>query len=100
MKYFQVITSPKAQSDITDLKQFIKNELKVPETASNYIKGLNATIQKLSYLADIRKGFNPYVQSMFGENAHHVIYKKMTIIYYIENDCVYVDRVIATSLIH
>jgi plasmid stabilization system protein ParE len=99
MKY-SITFSPNADIDMYGLEFYIKNDLNAPETASKYMKELNATIQKLSYLAEIRQGFNPYVQSMFGENAHHVTYKKMTIIYYLKDDYVYVDRVIATALIH
>ncbi|KAA6303209.1 MAG: hypothetical protein EZS26_000598 [Candidatus Ordinivivax streblomastigis] len=99
MKYFQITVSIKAKRDIADLKRYIKDELKASETASHYIKGLDATIQKLFSLADFI-GSNEFVQAMFGRNALHIAYKKMTIVFFIEDDCVYVERVIASSMIH
>jgi plasmid stabilization system protein ParE len=99
MKYFQITVSIESKKDIADLKRYIKDELKAPETASHYIEGLDAVIQKLSFLAD-SIGKNKFVQNMFGINAKHILYKKMAIIFYREDDCVYIRCVIASSMIH
>jgi hypothetical protein len=56
-------------------------------------------IQKLSVYAD-SVGANEYVQDMFGINVRHIIFKKMAIIFFIEDDIVYIKRVIARALIH
>jgi plasmid stabilization system protein ParE len=98
MKHFQVTISTKANKDITDLKQYIKDELKAPETASHYIEGLDATVQKLSYTAD-SIGSNEFVQAIFGKKARHIHYKRMVIIYIIRGNVVYVKRVIPGSMI-
>jgi plasmid stabilization system protein ParE len=99
MKHFQVIISAKAQRDVADLKQYIKDDLQAPETASRYIEGLEMTVQKLSYFADAVGG-NEFVQAIFGRNARHILYKRVAIIYAIRGDVVYVDRIIANSMIH
>jgi hypothetical protein len=100
MKIFKtIITSFQAEMDIKNVTDYIRDIYGSNMTATNYKKGLYKMIDRLSSVASIR-AVNPYVQSMFGVNARHIIYKKMTIIYYIEDDCVYVERVIASSLIH
>jgi hypothetical protein len=73
--------------------------LKASDTAANYIKGLKMIIQKLSVYAD-SVGANEYVQDMFGINVRHIIFKKMAIIFFIEDDIVYIKRIIARALIH
>ena len=98
MKKYSVIISKDAGLDIANLMYYIKHEVKAPGTASDYIKRLEAIIQKLSYLADT-VGANEYVQAMFGDNARHIIFRKMAIIYFVEDDTVYVQRIFPTSLI-
>ncbi|MDR0865781.1 MAG: hypothetical protein LBO74_12750 [Candidatus Symbiothrix sp.] len=57
------------------------------------------TVQKLVFLAD-SIGFNPYIQYMFGKNARHIVYKKMSIVYVVRGNIVYIKRVIPSSMIH
>ena len=99
MKGYSVITSKEAESDIANLKRYMEHKLKAPETASDYIKRLKAILQKLSYLANTI-GANAYVQAMFGANARHITFKKMAIIYFIEDNTVYIQRIIPGSLIN
>jgi len=96
---YKILFSPKADYDILDLEYYIKNVLKSPITACKYINDLDATIQKLAVFANTI-GFNKYVQEQFGINARHINFKKMAIIYLIEDDIVYVLRVIPASLIY
>ncbi|MDR1973177.1 MAG: type II toxin-antitoxin system RelE/ParE family toxin [Bacteroidales bacterium] len=90
--------SSAARDDIDNLKKYIKDELKAPKVASKYIEGLQATVQELSYSADI-VGTNEYVQKMFGVGTRHILYKKIAIIFHKEDDCVYIRRIIASTLI-
>jgi plasmid stabilization system protein ParE len=94
-----IIVSPEAKNDIAELKHYIKQELKMPETAAKYIKDLNSVIEKLPNYAD-SAGTNKYVQIQFGSNARHTIFKKMSIIYFVENNIIYIRRVIPSSLIY
>jgi hypothetical protein len=96
---YTIIFSPDADIDMYGIEFYIRTILKAPKIASHYMKELDLTIQKLSYLAD-SIGVNEYVQDMFGSNARHIIYKKIAIIFYCEDDCVYIRRVIADSIIH
>jgi hypothetical protein len=95
----KIVVSSFAKKDIARLKAYIKQELKMSQTAANYIKDLNIAINKLSFYAGA-VGRNEYVQKMFGTNARHIIYKKMAIIYIVFGDIVYIQRIIANSLIH
>jgi plasmid stabilization system protein ParE len=99
MDKFTIIISPQAKKDIETFYNHICYEYKQPETAAENRNGLQNRINQLSWLA-AAIGTNKYVQSMFDANARHIIFKKMAIIYYLEDGCVYVDRVIASSLIH
>jgi hypothetical protein len=99
MKKYSVVLSIDSKIDIANLKRYIKQELKAPDTAANYIKGLKTIIQKLSVYAG-SVGANEYVQGMFGVNVRHVTFKKMAIVYFIEDDVAYIQRIIAMSLIH
>ena len=98
MKY-KIFFSTEADYDMLELEYYIRNELKSPITASKYIKDLDASILKLSVSANAI-GFNKYVQEQFGVNARHINFKKMAIIYFIEDDTVFIKRVIPASLIH
>jgi plasmid stabilization system protein ParE len=93
-----IIISPKAKRDIAELKIYIKQELKMPETAANYIKDLKVTIGKLSYYAN-SVGKNEYVQKMFGIDARHITFKKMAI-YLIDGEYIYIRRIIPSALIY
>ena len=94
----KIILSIDAQIDIVELKNHIKQGLKAPQTAADYIRDLKAEIKKLAVYADIIS-INEFVQEKFGNNARHITFKKMAIIYIVENDIVYIERIIASSLI-
>ncbi|MDR0834694.1 MAG: hypothetical protein LBN93_11030 [Candidatus Symbiothrix sp.] len=99
MNKFTVIISPRAKKDIKTFYNHICYEYKQPETAAKNRRYLQNRINQLSWCAGV-VGSNEYVQGMFGTNARHIIFKKMAIIFYFEDDYVYVDRVIASALIH
>ncbi|GHT48315.1 hypothetical protein AGMMS49965_26500 [Bacteroidia bacterium] len=98
MKY-AIIISPQADLDMTNLESYIKDDLQLPDTAAKYMAGVDKTLDYLALYADLI-GFNPYVQAMFGKKTRRVVYKKMSIIYVIRGNIVYVKRVIASSMIH
>jgi len=96
---YKVFFSTEADYDMLELEYYIRNELKSPITAAKYLNDLNATILKLEVYANAI-GFNKYVQEQFGANARHINFKKMAIIYFIEDDIVFIKRVIPASLIY
>ncbi|MDR0834046.1 MAG: hypothetical protein LBN93_07705 [Candidatus Symbiothrix sp.] len=99
MKLFKIIISDKAETDIQNITNHIIDVFGARLTAKCYQDGLYATILRLPVLAGIRV-FNPYVQAMFGAKARHITYKKLSIIYELRRNVIYVKRVIASSLIH
>jgi hypothetical protein len=99
MKTYKIIIFKEAETDIQNTTNYIRNVHKQSKTAIRYRKGLYKTIYTLSFFAG-SIGRNEYVQALFGVNARHVIFKNMSIIIFVEGDFVYVQRVIAASLIH
>jgi hypothetical protein len=95
----EIIFSPQADIDMYGVEAYIRDVLKAAATASRYMEGMSNTIQKLSYIADA-VGANEYVQDMFGADVRHVVFKKMAVIFYPEDDTVYILRVIPCSLIY
>ena len=96
---YQILFSDDANYDMVKLEQYIRERLKAPITASKYMEDLDNIIQKLAVYADIIS-INEFVQEKFGNNARHINFKKMAIIYIVENDIVYIERIIASSLIY
>ena len=96
---YKIFFSPEADYDMFELEYYIKNVLKSPITASKYMNDLETAIVKLAVYAN-SIGFNKYIQEQFGANVRHVNFKKMAIIYFVEDDTVFIKRVIPASLIY
>ncbi len=99
MKRFQVVLSEEAKLDIDNLFDFIVTEYKSEFTANQYINGLENTIQSLSRSAEIYRLQTAPFFKQFGDNVRRVNYKKMAVIYSIYEHYVYIQRVVATSII-
>ncbi|GHT33425.1 hypothetical protein FACS189434_07510 [Bacteroidia bacterium] len=100
MKRYTIIISDEATADIDALVNYIYYEIKEPITALHYHDGLINTIMSLSSSADIyAESQYDFIQRNYGPNARHITYEKMTIIYLIDGDYVYIQRIIAGSLI-
>ena len=97
---YRVIISPEAVDDIEDVYGYIAFEIMHPLTAERYREGILETIDQLATHADIfARSTNEYLRRRYGVDVRTVVYKKMTIIYNIISDVVYVRRVMAGSLI-
>lgn len=99
MKQFQVVVSEEAKSDIDNLFDFIVTEYKSELTANRYINGLENTIQSLSQSAEIYRLQTAPFFAQFGNNIRRVNYKKMAIIYSVYEHYVYIQRIVASSII-
>jgi plasmid stabilization system protein ParE len=89
-----------ALHDINSTRRYIINELFKPLTAQKYKDGILNAIQRLSvYGSSIAPNQREYIQKRYGPNARTIIYKKMTIIYNVIEDIVFIRRVIAGGLI-
>ena len=99
-KKYRVVVSPEAEADMIKIHDYIAYELLAPETAVRYHMGMYDTIQKLSAYADIfAMSGNEFIRRRYGVDACTIRYKKMTIVYNIIGDVVYIRRVMASSLI-
>ncbi|OAV73843.1 hypothetical protein Barb7_02769 [Bacteroidales bacterium Barb7] len=100
MKKYTVTISADAKLDIAELDYYIRNELKAPLTATRYMAGLYKAIWKLSSSASFGAvSQSDYIQSRYGPSARRIVFKKMVVIYRIEDDFVHIKRVIPGSLI-
>ena len=94
MERYNVIITPDAAVDLSQLKSYIAYTLQVPETALKYIRGLRQEIEKLD-------SFPGAVAPVPDEPWHscgirRIIYKNFYIYYRIDENekCVYVLNVI------
>ena len=99
MLRFEIVFSEQAKTDIQNLSEAIMYEYEAPLTAFNYVQGLLDEIKKLKLIA----GLLPIQQSayflQFGFSVRRLKYKKMTIIYTLIGNTVYIQRVVSSSTI-
>jgi plasmid stabilization system protein ParE len=100
MKTYNVIFSPEAEDDILRVYYHIAYELGQPYTAGRYYRGLIYTTYKLaitgaSYAVSQRES----LKVKYGDDVRTVTYKKMTIVYNIINNTVYIRCIIPSSMV-
>ena len=89
-----------ALQDIENVHDFIAYELFEPITADKYIRGIYDAIKNLSlYGANIAVSERDFLLSRYGSTVRNINYKKMAIIYTVENNMIIVQRIMAASLI-
>ncbi len=100
MKRYHLLFTSEAKTDIDTLYIYIVDELMSPQTADDYIHGIITSIGNLKFSAEAY-AINPHehIQYLYGPNARSITYKKMTIIYSIENDNVIIQRIIPGAVI-
>ena len=98
-KYDVKITNTVFQ-DIENTHDYIAYELFEPITADKYIRGIYDTIKKLAfYGASIAISENKTLLKQYGSTVRNVKYKKMAIIYTIEDKKIIIQRIKAGTLI-
>ena len=99
MLRFEIVFSEQANIDIQTLTDTIIYEYKAPLTAFRYVQGLLDEIKKLKWIAALL----PIQQSpyflQYGLTVRRLKYKKMTVIYTLSGDKVYIQRVVPSSTI-
>ena len=98
MKY-RVVMSDDAQMDYEGYIDYILNECHAPIAAAKHYAGIKDMLSDLSqnpYVNAIR--YNPSLLK-YGMNVRRANYKKMSIIYTIHENFIYVHRVLAASMI-
>jgi plasmid stabilization system protein ParE len=100
MKTYNVVIRPAAETDIMALLNHITNVYMEPVTAMRYYEGLMDEIIGLA-----RRGpmfaLSQYESliNLYGKGVRTRVYKKMTIVYRVDGDTVYILRILAAGLI-
>ena len=96
---YRIEYSENANDDMRELFYFIAHEKGMPGTAQKYLQGLKKEIEKLAQYPTAFSVRNYRYLLQFGYNVRIVNYKKMSIIYTLHEDFVYIHRVIAANMI-
>jgi len=90
----------KALQDIENVHDYIAYELFEPITADKYIRGIYDAIKHLSYYgASIAVSERDYLLSQYGLTVRNINYKKISVIYTIEDNEIIIQRIMAAALI-
>lgn len=99
MRAYKILFSEEANQDIQKLFDFIHLTYRAPLTAKRYINGLFATIDLLShsshsYPIQHQKSFLKY-----GFDVRRINYKKMTIVFTLHHNSVFIHCIRASAII-
>ena len=98
MRHFEISLTSKALSDVDKLRFAIVFKYRAPLTAKRYLKGLNDLIQSLKIGADSIK-VDEELSEQYRLDIRRVNYKEMAIVYSVEDDIVYIHRIMPQSMI-
>ena len=98
MGQFEISLTSKALSDVDKLRFAIVFKYRAPLTAKRYLKGLNDTIQSLKIGADSLR-IDEELSRQYGLDMRRVNYKEMAILYSVEENIVYIHRIMPQSMI-
>ena len=98
MSRFEISVTSKAQSDVAKLRGAIVYKYRAPLTAKRYLAGLNKKMQSLTVGADAIQ-IDDELSAQYGIEIRRVNYKEMAILYSIEDNMVYVHRIMPQSLV-
>ena len=100
MRKYLVKITDMAFQDIENVHDYIAYELFEPVTADKYIRGIYDAIKHLSlYGVSVVGSKRDFLLSQYGSTVRNINYKKMAIIYTVENDEIIIQRIIAATLI-
>ena len=89
-----------ALHDIENIHDYIAYELFEPVTADKYIRNIYDVIKHLSfYGVSITVSERNFLLSQYGSTVRNINYKKMAIIYTVENNEIIIQRIMASALI-
>lgn len=98
MRQFDISLASKALSDVDKLRFAIVFKYRAPLTAKRYLRGLNDAIQSLKTGADAIR-VDSVLSAQYGIELRRINYKEMAIIYSVEEDVVYIHRIMPQSMI-
>ena len=100
MRKYVVKITDTALQDIENIHDYIAYKLFEPITADKYIRGIYDAIKHLSlYGANIAVSERGFLLLQYGSTVRNINYKKMVIIYIIENNEIVIQRITAAALI-
>jgi plasmid stabilization system protein ParE len=89
-----------ALQDIENVHDYIAYELFEPITADKYIRSIYGAIKHLSfYGVSVAVTERDFLLTQYGSTVRNINYRKMAIIYTVENNEIVIQRIIAASLI-
>ena len=94
----EVKMTDSALYDLFDLDYAIRQEFQAPLTAGRYLTDLKKQIKSLSRIAELRV-VQPALSLEYGFDIRRLNFKKMAILYSIEENIVIVHRIIPQNLI-
>ena len=98
MKKYDIIVNPEAEQDLINLIDYIENDCSAPLSAKRYSEGLKERILWLETGAEVFTVV-PELTYEFGFEVRRLNYKKMTVLYTIKRDEVYILRILPSSMI-
>ncbi len=100
MKVYKVVLSENAKNDIDKYIEYIYKEYKAPLTALRNYEGLFKLISNLSTTASsVRYCTLKSITDVYGFSCKRINYKKMAVIFSVDNEMVRVEAVLSQSLI-
>ena len=100
MHNYIVIVTNTASQDIDNIYDYIAFELLEPITAEKYIRDIYKAAKHLSfYGASLAVSERDFLLSKYGSTVRNINYKKMAIIYTVENNKIIIQRIMAAALI-
>ena len=100
MRKSHVNISEAALRDIESVHDYIAYELFEPITADKYVRGIYDAIKHLSFHGlSMAVSERDFLLSQYGPTVRNINYKKMAIIYTVENHEITIQRIMAASLI-
>ena len=89
-----------ALQDIENVHDYIAYELFEPMTADKYIRGIYDAIKHLSfYGTNVAVSERDSLLSQYGSTVRNINYKKMAVIYTVDNKKIIIQRIVAAALI-
>ena len=98
MRHRDIIMSPIAEKEYYQIEDVIINQYKAPLTAARYMQGLIERIESLRDYADMYAVI-PELSVEYGLDVRRINYKQIAIIYTLEEDMVYIQRVMPAGMV-
>ena len=99
MKHYRISLSETAKLEYDNYIDFIRIECAAPLTAARHFKGIDETINSLKTNAEMYLIQTHPSLLRYGLNVRRINYKKIAIIYTIQDNIVFIHRIMVASLI-